>query len=651
MSTLKRRWLLGMVFLISLHLGPGIMARAHDEDGKKPPTKAKADLLLARKQMDTAKKRLMEAGRYACCVKPPPGSKVGGCDVCAKMNGSCNCAANLAQGKGVCGDCVAGWKTGRGALPGVQKESVALLDSSHQAMPGMDMSTAPTELKTAQETLNKAKRILVQEGRFSCCIGHAGCDECAYEASCPCAKEVAKGQKGKGICGQCYDGQHAGHGRIQGVDVSQLKMSPMQHGMEGMSMETFAGLPMTREASGTSWQPDSTPMYAEHRQSGLWRVMQHFNGFLNYDNQGGPRGDDQINGIGWYMLMASRPLGRGELMLRTMLSPEPATVGPRGYPLLFQSGESYGGNPLVDRQHPHDFFMEVAARYRYALDDKTAAFLYLAPSGEPALGPTAFPHRMSAMNNPIAPISHHWQDSTHIAFGVLTAGISREKWQLEGSTFTDREPDEHRWNFDPIRLNSYAGRLTYNPGPNWSLQGSYGYIKSPEALRPGEDVRRSTFSATYNRPLADGGNWASTFVWGRNNHGGSNSDSFLLETDYNIANRNTLFGRLEHVEKPGEDLALLPGDRKFPITILTLGGVHELTPGRAYQTGIGAAVTFNWKPSDLNASYGSSPMGFWLFLRIRPAAVKHSGGHEGMMEMKEMKEKGGKMEDKREGSK
>jgi hypothetical protein len=261
---------------------------------------------------------------------------------------------------------------------------------------------------------------------------------------------------------------------------------------------------------------------------------------------------------------------------------------------------------------------------------------------------------LSALDNPIAPISHHWQDSTHIAFGVLTAGISRDKWQLEGSYFTGREPDEHRWNFDAIRLNSFSGRLTYNPDPNWSLQGSYGHLKSPEALRPGEDIRRSTFSATYNRPLADGGNWASTFVWGRNNNGGSNSDSFLLETDYNIANRNTLFGRLEHVDKLGEDLVVSPPDRKFPITSLTLGGVHELTPGRSYQTGIGAAVTFNWQPGDLKSTYGSSPVGFWLFLRIRPAAMQHGGGHGGhggAMEMKEVKEKGGKMDDKMKGSK
>jgi hypothetical protein len=391
--------------------------------------------------------------------------------------------------------------------------------------------------------------------------------------------------------------------------------------MGGMPMESFAGIPMTREASGTSWQPESTPMHARHTMSGLWRTMQHYNGFLSYDNQSGPRGGDQVNGIGWYMLMASRPLGKGELMLRTMLSPEPASIGNRGYPLLFQSGEAFHGQPLVDRQHPHDLFMELAARYRHAIDNRTAAFVYLAPSGEPALGPTAFPHRASSMDNPAAPISHHWQDSTHISVGVLTAGVSRGNWQVEGSWFNGREPDENRWDIDPIRLDSYSGRITFNPGPNWSLQGSYGWLRSPEELRPDETRRRTTFSATWNRPTQNGGNLAATFAWGRNNGGGIDSDGFLLEADCDLGDRNTIFGRLEHVDKLGEDLALLPADRKIPITSLTLGAVRDLTPGRDYNAGVGLAVTYNWKPQDLDSVYGGSPIGVWIFLRIRPTST------------------------------
>jgi hypothetical protein len=629
-----------ITFLTLLALHPS--ALAHGDDKKKPPTKAKAQLMMARKQMDAAKMKLIQAGRYACCVKSAPGSKSPGCDMCAKMNGSCSCGASLGQGKGVCGDCLAGWKTGRGAIPGVDKMHVTLLDSSHQAMSQSpnDPITQSPDLAKAQETLNNAKRTLVKETRFSCCIGKGGCDECAYEASCPCAKEIIKGQQGEGICGQCFDGQHAGHGRIQGVDMASIKLSPMQEGM--MNMESFAGIPMQREASGTSWQPDSTPMHAHHTMSGLWRVMQHYNLFLSYDNQSGPRGDDQLNALGWYMAMASRPMGKGELMLRAMLSPDPAGVGPKGYPLLFQNGEAYHGQPLVDRQHPHDFFMEVAARYRHAIDEKTAAFLYVAPSGEPALGPTAFPHRTSAMDNPAAPLTHHWQDSTHISFGVLTAGVSRGNWQLEGSYFNGREPNEHRWDFDRIKLDSYSGRLTYNPSPNWSLQGSYGWLKSPEELHPDETRRRSTISATYNRPMINGGNWATTLAWGRNNAKGINSDGFLMESNLNLANKNTLFGRFELVEKSMEDLNI-PSSLgcpapcgfdlarvKFKIAALTLGAIHELNPGRAFQTGLGASVTFNWKPRnyELNQAYGyDDPTGFWVFLRIRPAAMHQGDSH------------------------
>src|SRR3989454_1189894 len=279
--------------------------------------------------------------------------------------------------------------------------------------------------------------------------------------------------------------------------------------------EAPLGIPETRLGSGTSWLPDSSPMHASHFTLGAWTLMLHGSAFLQYDRQGGARGDHQVALLDWAMLAASRSLAGGQLDLRGMLSTDPWGVGSAGYPLLLQTGESNRGVPLHDHQHPHDLFMELAALYRRALAKNLGVSLYLAPVGEPAVGPVAFPHRPSAANDPLAPISHHWQDGTHITFGVLTAGVSHDKWQLEGSYFNGREPDENRWDIDPIRLNSFAGRLAYNPGPNWSLQGSYGYVKSPESLRPAEDIRRSTFSATFNQPLADGGNWASTLVWGR----------------------------------------------------------------------------------------------------------------------------------------
>jgi len=596
-----------------------------------PPTKATADLKKARELMDAAKSKLAQQGKYACCVKAPEGSKAAGCDLCARMNGSCNCASSLAAGKGVCGDCCAGWKGGKGAVPRVKPESITLLDSSHQMIDRSDPSDL-SELKAAREAMNNAKRTLVKEGRFGCCVGKGGCDECAHEASCPCGQEAAEGQKGEGICGQCYDGWAAGIGRLAGLAFQDMKMEPMQHGghevgmagMHGM-MAPIAGIADTQQASGTSWQPSVTPHYASHRQLGRWGLMTHYNVFLNYDRQEGPHGDYQYNSTNWLMVMADRPVGSDRLQIRTMLSLEPLTVTPGGYPVLLQSGEQYHGRPLVDRQHPHDLFMELSAKYTHPLGKDSAAFIYAAPSGEPALGPTAFMHRLSAMDNPIPPITHHWQDSTHIEFGVLTLGAWHKNVQIEGSYFTGREPNEFRYDFTPFHLDSFSGRVSFNPSPNWSLQASYGYLHSPEQLRPDEDIRRTTASASYSQAFRSGGFWATTFAFGNNSGGGVNSDSYLLEGELNLSNRNTFFARYEFVNKLGEELAIAPMDRKFGVGQFSIGYVRDVTPNRPFQTGVGAAVTFNSVPSSLNSTYGSSPMGFWLFLRIRPAQMQHGG--------------------------
>ena len=394
--------------------------------------------------------------------------------------------------------------------------------------------------------------------------------------------------------------------------------------MDGMSamMAPFAGVGMMQEASGTSWEPAVAPMYGVMRQSGRWNTMTHYNAFFSYDRQGGKRGDYQYNSTNWAMFMAETAVGKDKLLLRAMLTLEPLTVTPGGFPLLLQSGEQYDGHPLVDRQHPHDFFMEVAAKYTHPLGKDSAVFLYAAPAGEPALGPTAFMHRTAAMDNPAAPISHHWQDSTHIEFGVLTLGAWKRSVQVEGSYFTGREPDETRWDLSPFHPDSFSGRISYNPSPNWSLQASYGYLHSPEQLRPNEDTRRSTASASYILPRRDGGFWANSLIFGRNSASGINSDAYLLESELNIANRNSFFTRLEYVEKRGEELDVAPADHKFGITQWTLGYVHDVTPRNPFETGIGASVTFSAIPSDLKPLYGDNPTSFWFFVRIRPAPMR-----------------------------
>lgn len=396
---------------------------------------------------------------------------------------------------------------------------------------------------------------------------------------------------------------------------------------------TFGPTSDLQEASGTAWQPAATAMHAHHSMIGDWQLMTHYNAFLAYDDQSGPRGDEQINSVNWLMLMARQRSAENELTLRGMFSLEPWTTTGKGYPLLFQSGEAYHGEPLVDRQHPHDFFMELAGRYRRLVSDRTALSLYVAPSGEPALGPPAFPHRMSAMDNPAAPSSHHWIDSTHISFGVLTAGVAHDTWQLEGSWFNGREPDEDRWDIEKPNLDSYAGRLTWNPTPAWSAQLSHGYLKSPEELHPSDHLYRTTASLMHLAKMSGEAHVATTAAWGRNETHGARTDAFIIESSY-MTPTWSLFARAETIEKPAEDLELLPPSQTVRVRQVSAGLTRELLQGRPYQLAGGAAVTYTFNPSgsfgsslhaigDIDRIYGRHPVGFWIFLRLRPAAMRH----------------------------
>jgi hypothetical protein len=391
-------------------------------------------------------------------------------------------------------------------------------------------------------------------------------------------------------------------------------------GMDMPMMDSFAGVPEPREASGTSWQPDTSTMYAEHEMLGDWMVMAHYNVFLNLDEQLGPRGGHQVNSENWAMLMASRNWdGTDELLFRGMFTLEPWTVTDRGYPMLFQTGESYNGEPLVDRQHPHNAFMELAARYRHALDRDTAASLYLAPSGEPALGPPAFMHRQSAMDDPAVPITHHWMDSTHISFGVATLGVSRGAFQLEGSWFNGREPDQYRWDVKAPHLDSYSGRLSWNPEPEWSAQVSYGFLASPEELHPEESEHRATASLMNTRSLGDGRILATTVSWGQNIVAGERSNALLAESDWQVSALYTLFGRVEYVQKTGEELNLPAAGVEYGITQASLGASRELAVRGRVQLALGSEVTYSWAPGSLAGLYGRHPVGYWIFLRLRPA--------------------------------
>jgi hypothetical protein len=388
------------------------------------------------------------------------------------------------------------------------------------------------------------------------------------------------------------------------------------------------GVTMDRMGSGTTWVPDAAPIPSVHFNAPRnWDVTGHGFAFLQYDLQGGPRGASQVGSLNWLMLMASHALAGGRIQARTMLSLDAATVTPLGYPLLLQTGEAYEGEPLHDRQHPHDMLMELSALYEKPITSSLGVMLYAAPSGEPALGPVAFMHRPSAMDNPTAPITHHWSDATHISFGVLSAGLFTNAFKIEGSVFNGREPDQYRFNIDPIRLDSYSARATLNPGASWSFTTGYGYLASPEALAPNESLHRVTASALHGATLGAQGQWASSLVYGANRHSGQTafSHSVLLESEAVLDARNSVFGRAEYVQKSAADLALdgppydLPGDQSFNVGAFTLGYIRDFARFGAGTLGVGAMGTLNVVPSSLASMYGSrTPAGAFFFLRVRP---------------------------------
>lgn len=408
---------------------------------------------------------------------------------------------------------------------------------------------------------------------------------------------------------------------------AQMPAAPSDH------MTGPLGISHARIGSGTSWLPDSSPMHALHTAWGSWNVMFHGSASLVYNDQLSRRGDTQLGLVDWEMLMAMRRIGTGLLHLHAMTSLEPATIGAQGYPLLLQTGETYRGAPLHDRQHPHDFFMELAAMYQQPVASDLAYSFYAALAGEPALGPVAYMHRPSAQNDPLAPIGHHWQDASHIMFGVLTGGLYGRRWKLEGSLFNGREPDENRWNID-LRgrsLDSYSGRLTLNPTGRLSVSGWYGHLESPEALHPDDPVDRYGASILYGGNGWRGGHWASGVVWGANRAHGRVQHSVLVESNLEVGSRTSLFGRVEQVTKSAEEL-VLPGfdeEAEYDLRSLVLGAVREVASLPGTSLGLGVRGSVNFVPSELEPTYGTrTPKGIAVFLRLRPRRMVMEMTHE-----------------------
>jgi hypothetical protein len=402
------------------------------------------------------------------------------------------------------------------------------------------------------------------------------------------------------------------------ASAADAQSQPVNEMSDTMYMAGLYGpYDMSREASGTSWQPDSTPIDGLMGMRGPWMGMVH--GFLDviYDDQGGPRGAVQRFSLSMLMLMARRQLDQGALGLRLMLSGDPL-MGREGYPLLFQTGETANGVvPLIDRQHPHDLLMEASVSYSLDVSAHSSLFVYAGLPGEPALGPTAFMHRASGMDDPEAPLSHHWLDSTHVAWGVFTVGYVLADTKFEASAFNGREPDQNHYDIETGALDSWAVRASYNPTRNCSVQASTGHLVAPEQLEPQINVQRTTASATCSVPL--GLSWQTTLAFGHNDPSvGPASSAWLLESQWRITPAHTVFGRIERV---GKDDLFLPGNtlysQVFTIEKLSLGYIYDFAHWNALGLGVGGLVSTYSFPAALNGSYGSRPTSFMVFMRAR----------------------------------
>ncbi len=401
---------------------------------------------------------------------------------------------------------------------------------------------------------------------------------------------------------------HAGH------DMSE------DHAGGHMMTSALGNWSMTRDASGTSWQPDASEHGGVHGTWGEWTTMAHAQLNLVYDWQDGPRGDEKTFVSGMIMGSARRDFADGSTInLRAMLSPDPL-MGKEGFPLLLAAGETADGvNPLIDRQHPHELVMELSASYARRLTDKDSVFAYIGLPGEPAFGPPAFMHRMSAMDSPEAPITHHWLDSTHIVFGVATVGWVHDGFKIEASSFRGLEPDQDRYDIEKPEFDSWSVRASWNPTAEWSLQASYADVTAPEQLEPGEDETKWSASAIHTRRLGGDAWWSSTAAWGRkiNDHGES-KDAWLFETALHPNTDWTLFARAERIETD----ELLPavggghGDL-YTVSKASFGVVRDWKVAERTSFGVGALYSLNNMPAGLEGPYGGDPSGGMIFARLK----------------------------------
>ena len=510
--------------------------------------------------------------------------------------------------------------------------------AQHQNMPGMTMpmserppakNSAPKKKASAKKltTTTAAKKKRAMPKASATHAGHAPSGNATIEPAMPMPMAP----------GMTMPVDHSQHGTVPmpqpgtpapmpPMDHSQMGQTPMdrsrmqmgEHGGHTGQMEMTAALgpyPMTRESSGTAWQPDASEHTGLHVMSGDWMLMAHGVVNLVYDHQSGPRGDDKAFASGMLMGMARRPLGDGTLQFKAMLSPDPL-MGKSGYPLLLASGETANGvDRLIDRQHPHDLFMELSASVSQNIGHGSGLFVYAGLPGEPAFGPPAFMHREAILDSPEAPISHHWLDSTHISFGVVTAGLVLDRVKFEVSRFNGREPDQHRWNIETGPLDSTTIRVSWNPTRTLALQGSWGHFTDPEQLEPGVDQKRWSASALYAREIAPGWKLAGTLAWGRKSAHGHDDDAYVGEASVKHAGW-TLFGRGEMTEN--RELTDVEEGPAYRVGKLSLGVVRDVHIAEHLSLGAGGLVALNFVPDAIAPLYGGhNPTGAMGFVRLK----------------------------------
>ncbi len=438
-----------------------------------------------------------------------------------------------------------------------------------------------------------------------------------------------------------HDHNSHSHGETPKKDTMPMKMTNghnmSHHGdhQQSMSHAFSRNLPMTRNGSGTAWLPDNSPMYGYMFHTDKWMYMIHGDAYIRYNKQDmldrGSRGDSKFDAPNMVMFMGQRNVGKkGLLHFNTMFSLDPITVGGEGYPLLFQTGETYKDQPLVDRQHPHDLISELSVSYAHAISKKADVFLYVGYPGEPALGPAAYVHRPSAFFNPDAPLTHHWVDATHVTFGVATLGFRYGDFKIEASSFTGREPDEDRYNFDKPRFDSWSGRISYNPTAAWALQVSHGFLNEPEITHPGEDVNRTTASATYSTRGFGETFTNITALWGMNKTRDHAAEHGALLEASHTANKTTVYGRYEWVQKSAEELVLdeneFDHDAVFSVNAVTAGALHEILRIGQTRFAFGGQISFYSTSKALSGLYGDNPIAGQVYLRIFPGVMGRRSG-------------------------